>query len=86
MIAASSWVETYPVPYPLEVSARRLAGLRQRFFESLAPCHRVPLDRDWHDSIGASRPTHRHLKRARGPRVVVYRGSCMGMRFEVWPV
>lgn len=50
-------VETYPVPYPLEVSARNLAGLRQRFFEFLAPCERVPLDRDWHEQIGAARLT-----------------------------
>ena len=55
VIAATSWVETYPVPYPLEVPASTLPGLRQRFFEFLAPCERVPLDRDWHEPIGAVR-------------------------------
>ncbi|MDF1523551.1 MAG: transglutaminase family protein [Trueperaceae bacterium] len=54
-IAASSVVETYPVPTPLAVSASVLPGLRHRFFEFLAPTVRVPLDRDWHALLGASR-------------------------------
>jgi transglutaminase-like putative cysteine protease len=57
VIAGTAWVETYPVPFPLEVSASALPGLRQRFFEFLAPCDRVPLDRDWHEMIGAPRLT-----------------------------
>lgn len=55
VIAASSWVETYPVPAPIETGAERLLGLRQRFFEFLAPTDRVPLQHDWHESIAAAR-------------------------------
>jgi transglutaminase-like putative cysteine protease len=47
-VMASALVETYPVPYPLEVGAQALNGLRHRWFEFLAPTARVPLDRDWH--------------------------------------
>lgn len=52
-IAATSRVETYPVPTPVEVPASVLPGLRLRFFEYLAPTARVPLDRDWHEVLGA---------------------------------
>ncbi len=54
-IETTSVVETYPVPVPVEVSASVLPGLRSRFFEYLAPTARVPLDRDWHGALGATR-------------------------------
>lgn len=57
-VMASSLVETYPVPFPLEVGAEVLAGLRHRWFEFLAPTGRVPLDRDWHAQLGLTRLQH----------------------------
>ena len=54
-VMSSSLVETYPVPFPLEVGAGALAGLRHRWFEFLAPTERVPLDRDWHTDLGIER-------------------------------
>lgn len=54
-IAATSVVETYPVPAPVEVPAGVLPGLRHRLFEFLAPTARVPLDRDWFEALGAAR-------------------------------
>lgn len=52
VIDATSLVETYTVPVPVEVPATVLPGLRLRFFEFLAPTERVPLDRDWHEVLG----------------------------------
>ena len=52
-IASTSLVETYPVPKPVPVPAPVLPGLRLRFFDYLAPTGRVPLDRDWHQELGA---------------------------------
>lgn len=54
-VEANSQVVTYAVPEPLPVSADTLPGLRQRFFEYLAPSGRVPLDRDWFALFGALR-------------------------------
>jgi len=54
-VVANALVETYPVPWPLEVDARTLVGLRHRWFEFLAPSGRVPLDRDWHAQLGLPR-------------------------------
>lgn len=53
VIDARSSVVTYPVPAPLEVSARVLPDLRGRFFEYLAPTRRVPLNENWHRVFGA---------------------------------
>ena len=46
-ILARSTVVTYPRPAPMPVAAESLVELRPRFFDFLAPTHRVPLDRDW---------------------------------------
>ena len=54
-IAATSTVETYPVPDAVEVPANVLPGLRHRLFEFLAPTVRVPLDRDWSRLLGTTR-------------------------------
>jgi hypothetical protein len=53
-ISATSTVETYPVPDPVEVPANVLPGLRHRLFEFLAPTDRVPLDRDWSRLLGTT--------------------------------
>lgn len=52
-ITASSRVVTYAAPEPHPVSAQSLPELRHRFFDFLAPTERVPLNRNWFDTLGA---------------------------------